>query len=387
MRVPTRLISALVGVVGVLALSVAPAQGTEDPGICSRRDGAHISGSFFLNACFDGSNLVLENRSDLVLRANTSPYVAPPTLTPLGPSNTLASQVVIDIEGFSDHPDPYLIPPGTRLTIPTGEAGNRIELQYWEHRQFQYVIADVLLPLLPPWAIADGAVGFFNDVTASMTQFWECRAASNFLGDVACQLEASAAISVALVDNLGTAVLELVSPAKLIDVLLDVYGELTVLGASLSQQGQIESFQDSDKVVTVDPAAAAPAPAPTPTPTNAPPATSAPAPTPNAPSPSPAPSPAATGIPETTGGVTHTWTNYTNAGGVEGPTIPAFTTVLIACRLPGFAVQNGNTWWYRIAQSPWSSQYYASADAFYNNGQTSGDLRGTPYVDMAVPSC
>src|SRR4051794_13036105 len=34
---------------------------------------------------------------------------------------------------------------------------------------------------------------------------------------------------------------------------------------------------------------------------------------------------------ETTGGVTHTWTNYTNAGGTEGPTIPSFTTVQITC--------------------------------------------------------
>jgi len=31
--------------------------------------------------------------------------------------------------------------------------------------------------------------------------------------------------------------------------------------------------------------------------------------------------------------------------------------------------------------------YYASADAFYNNGQTSGSLHGTPFVDNNVPNC
>jgi surface antigen len=90
---------------------------------------------------------------------------------------------------------------------------------------------------------------------------------------------------------------------------------------------------------------------------------------------------------ETTGGVTHTWTNYTNAGGTQGPSIPSNATVQIACKLTGFRVEDGNTWWYRVASSPWNGAYYASADAFYNNGQTSGSLHGTPFVDPGVPDC
>lgn len=90
---------------------------------------------------------------------------------------------------------------------------------------------------------------------------------------------------------------------------------------------------------------------------------------------------------ETTGGVTHTWTDYTNAGGTQGPSIPSNATVEISCALTGFRVEDGNTWWYRIASSPWSNAFYASADAFYNNGQTSGSLKGTPFVDPAVPHC
>jgi surface antigen len=90
---------------------------------------------------------------------------------------------------------------------------------------------------------------------------------------------------------------------------------------------------------------------------------------------------------ETAGGVTHTWTNYTNAGGTEGPSILSNTTVQIACKLAGFRVADGNTWWYRIASSPWNGAFYASADAFYNNGQTSGSLLGTPFVDPAVAGC
>ena len=118
--------------------------------------------------------------------------------------------------------------------------------------------------------------------------------------------------------------------------------------------------------------------------------TPAPEPVP-VPDPVPAPAgPGATPPPpwaETTGGATNTWTNYTNAGGTQGATIPAFTTVQIACKLTGFAVADGNTWWYRIASSPWNGTFYASADAFYNNGATSGSLIGTPFVDPNVAPC
>jgi RHS repeat-associated protein len=93
------------------------------------------------------------------------------------------------------------------------------------------------------------------------------------------------------------------------------------------------------------------------------------------------------GIPETTGSETHTWTNYGDAGGTQGTTIGGQTTVRITCKVTGFPVADGNTWWYRINQAPWNNSYYASADAFYNNGETSGSLLGTPFVDEAVPTC
>jgi RHS repeat-associated protein len=93
------------------------------------------------------------------------------------------------------------------------------------------------------------------------------------------------------------------------------------------------------------------------------------------------------GTNETTGGVTHTFTDYTNAGGTQGQSIGSNQIVQVQCALTGFRVADGNTWWYRIATAPWNNVYYASADAFYNNGQTSGSLIGTPFVDPAVPQC
>lgn len=91
--------------------------------------------------------------------------------------------------------------------------------------------------------------------------------------------------------------------------------------------------------------------------------------------------------PQVAGGYANTWSDYRSAGGTPGPGIHGGSTVHMACRLEGFRVSNGNTWWYRIAQAPWNHAFYATADAFYNNGQTSGSLLGTPYVDTAVPLC
>jgi hypothetical protein len=90
---------------------------------------------------------------------------------------------------------------------------------------------------------------------------------------------------------------------------------------------------------------------------------------------------------ETTGGAASTWTDYRTAGGVQGPTIGTNATVYVSCKVTGFRVADGNTWWYRIAWGPWNDAYYVSADAFYNNGRTSGSLSGTPFVDLAVGDC
>ena len=148
--------------------------------------------------------------------------------------------------------------------------------------------------------------------------------------------------------------------------------------SSASSGSSPQSASSSPGSPTPSPSPSPPSPTPTPT------ATPIPSPTPTL---APTPTPTPVTYAEKVGGVSHTWTNYANAGGSEGPSIAAYQTVQIACKMTGFAVTDGNTWWYRIAQSPWNNQYYVSADAFYNNGATSGSLHGTPFVDSAVPNC
>ena len=42
--------------------------------------------------------------------------------------------------------------------------------------------------------------------------------------------------------------------------------------------------------------------------------------------------------------------------------MPSNDTMQIACKVNGFTVADGNTWWYRIASGPWNNSYYGSAD-------------------------
>jgi hypothetical protein len=99
------------------------------------------------------------------------------------------------------------------------------------------------------------------------------------------------------------------------------------------------------------------------------------------------PGPGTPGRFEITGSSARAWSNYENAGGTPGAPLSEHQRVYITCRVRGFQAGGTNPWWYRLGQSPWSNRFYSSADAFFNNGQHSGPLKGTPKVDPRVPAC
>jgi hypothetical protein len=89
---------------------------------------------------------------------------------------------------------------------------------------------------------------------------------------------------------------------------------------------------------------------------------------------------------ETTGTPAHTWANPVQLTGAGTPLGPR-QSVQVMCRVQGYVVPDGDPWWYRLASAPWDGNYYATSDAFYNNGATSGsDINGV-VVDQQVPVC
>jgi len=104
---------------------------------------------------------------------------------------------------------------------------------------------------------------------------------------------------------------------------------------------------------------------------------------PVSPQPSPSPSPQPTPIPshtpdpnpeqtwgETAGGTAHTWTDYTNAGGTQGPSINGNQTVQIACKIPGFQV---------------SEEIHGGTASLRRRGATSSSSPLTPSTTTARP--
>jgi len=59
----------------------------------------------------------------------------------------------------------------------------------------------------------------------------------------------------------------------------------------------------------------------------------------------------------------------------------------VLCRIRGYVLQDGDPWWYRLVSEPWNGHYYATSDAFYNNGATSGSVDTGVVVDEQVPVC
>jgi hypothetical protein len=89
---------------------------------------------------------------------------------------------------------------------------------------------------------------------------------------------------------------------------------------------------------------------------------------------------------ETTGTPAHTWADPVQLTGAGTPLGPR-QSVQVLCRVKGYVVEDGDPWWYRLASSPWNGRYYATSDAFYNNGATSGPVDNGVVVDEQVPIC
>jgi transcriptional regulator with XRE-family HTH domain len=89
---------------------------------------------------------------------------------------------------------------------------------------------------------------------------------------------------------------------------------------------------------------------------------------------------------ETTGTPAHTWADATQLTGAGTPLGPR-QSVQVLCRVRGYVVQDGDPWWYLLASTPWNGHYYATSDAFYNNGATSGPVDNGVVVDQQVPVC
>lgn len=335
----------------------------------------NIPKDLVVDACFDGKTLYLTNRGVLPQYVRVSGSVGVPSRV----KNVIPTDAPSRIVAWL-HKEAEVLPPGYEVAMSVRSGTGAVSMSPAATDILDiYGISKVVLGsgYLPDAVLINDAALMVRMLEGEIATARNCLHGANVLRKVWC----SSRFVAAATGSIGTfaasaGIHQLVrAPKKVVQRLWGLLQE----GMFITEVG-FEVFRPGSSTIAIGAAPGQP-----PSPVGPEPQTS-----PQGPGPGQGPAP---GQPqpatyaETTGGVTHTWTNYTNAGGYEGPTIPSNATIQISCKVTGFRVADGNTWWYRIASSPWNNAYYASADAFYNNGQTSGSLHGTPFADPNVRNC
>jgi hypothetical protein len=359
-------------------LWVTPASAHGPNGGLCRMDTSRgqVPSTYGIEGCVDsaGGLVVLRNDLHFSVRVTSSGTGSPSRVSVDAGPAALATRFVVR--------DGNLLLPGDLYRIPIGAGAATITVRMSSAKAYTtYAMADALAKVMGEKAFTKmykSLTGMISELNDAVDHWYDCRSRhQSSAGKAACNVIYGRDVAFALGRGSVSALIKGSWAAVFsgVDFARSVHAAVSDAGFAVHATGTLRIG-----------AAAAPAPAADTTPVDNTPAPDAPSQASPAPVASVVNVPAGS-YPETAGGVAHTRTDPSSAGGTQGPSISGGATVGIACKLQGFRVADGNTWWYRIAASPWNSNYYVSADAFYNNGQTSGSLHGTPFVDPAVPDC
>ncbi len=245
------------GTVASLAAAV-PASAGPAPGLCHMNTArGAVPAKFPIEACVDGSNVWLYNTTTLVVQVGTEGDVASPTTTPT--DFTLA----VDATRFA-HSGEWTLMPGDKMQIPIGSDSAGVKVEVAVSAERYYALANALATFWPLGQVGDAFESFaefVTEVNADFTEYANCRAGSNFLGQVGCFARFDADITAAVV-HLGISV---VSQAghEILGVLLDAKTFIQWAG---EQVPQVTTFIDPPPIMQ----AAVSGPTPTPTPTSTP---------------------------------------------------------------------------------------------------------------------
>jgi hypothetical protein len=262
-RLPGRLIRALLLVAVAAAATAADADAGPDPGLChSTAARADIQADFGVDACFDGSHLVLSNKLTLVLDASKTGDVGNPV------RHESDYGLAADAERVHSH-DPGIFLPGDKLTYPVGLGAGTVGIRSSGDNGF-YAIATTVADFVPgkPAAVVNAFTALVAELTADYARYQKCIAGKNWLGQLGCDAvrtrDVTFALSRAGVSGLAhgavSAVLSPATWAKWVDA--NVHDSK----ASLSESGLIRIAAASSKP------APKPKPKPAPTPSTSPPA-------------------------------------------------------------------------------------------------------------------
>ena len=152
-----------------------------------------IPADLVVNACFDGSRLVLSNPTVFVLRMSAQGEVGAPIRRLPGAPSIPASAVALN------EPEAAVMPPGYGLTLPVGTGAVSVRLGGDPRGNRRYVLARSLSQFLPDgFSVYEDFAALVEEVDEAGLTAQRCLDASNYLGDAACSLRFARDMTAAL---------------------------------------------------------------------------------------------------------------------------------------------------------------------------------------------
>jgi len=248
-RIRYLLATALVaaGVVGfVIAVPALgyPTGGT-DTSLCTPAGSrAHIAANFALSACFDGRNLVVKNRSSLVVRITGSGDFGTVVRLAEAPS-TVGAYLILKT-------DNHVLPPTGYATIAVGPGGATLNASIDAADNASYAKWQLIsgyIPIVSDWGAVASFVSELDNVYANRKR---CDAnAENFFARAGCSVGMAGNITFAVSRLAVNLVISVSSLGKLVKALLT-----TLFGGwdQVGQSSDLDQFGRAAQSLTIDPA-------------------------------------------------------------------------------------------------------------------------------------
>lgn len=181
MRVPGWLIRVSITATVTFGSLAGVAQAGPDPGLCHETKArATIRSDFGVDACFDGTHLVLRNNLTLVLDASTTGDIGKPKRK----EGDLGLAAVAERLNSND-PDIFL--PGDELTYPVGAGAGTLKIHISTDNGF-YAIATSIADFVPIKSAAwiDAFTGLVSELNDDFAQYQKCLVGKDWLGQLGC---------------------------------------------------------------------------------------------------------------------------------------------------------------------------------------------------------
>jgi hypothetical protein len=141
-----------------------------------------IPDSFPLDACFDGTTLVIDNRSVYPLYVSVDGASGSSSRTGLDAVPPLSSRAFMETHSH----EPGLLMPGYRMSIPVGAGVFKAQLEGTNHNR-SYPLVRWLTEWFPGVSSADSLIGSANELIQVYDQHVGCLDRNGWLGDIGCE--------------------------------------------------------------------------------------------------------------------------------------------------------------------------------------------------------